>query len=43
MMAVTPSEAVSQYIYIYAVFPLGCSQGGFSLWAVGMKGAELIL
>lgn len=27
MMAVTPSVAVSQYIDIYIVFPLGCSQG----------------
>lgn len=37
MMAVAPSVAVSQYIDIYIVFPLGCSQGaqgGWSPWAV---------
>lgn len=35
MMAVTPSVAVSQYIDIYIVFPLGCSQGDQGGWSPG--------
>lgn len=35
MMAVTPSAAVSQYIDIYIVFPLGCSQGAQGGWSPG--------
>lgn len=35
MMAVTPSVAVSQYIDIYIVFPLGYSQRARGGWSPG--------
>lgn len=44
MMAVTPSVAFPQYIDIYIVFPLWCSQGaqcGRSLGAVAGRGIKV--
>ncbi|KAK1883882.1 Phosphoribosylformylglycinamidine synthase subunit PurQ [Dissostichus eleginoides] len=35
MKAMTPSVAASQYIDIYIVFPLGCSQGARGGWTPG--------